>query len=221
VSFVSARGTNHDLYVRRAEGTQPPQLVLDLDTGIWESQWSPDGQWLVLRVGTFPERDIAVLRRGVDSLPGPLVASRSDEGAVALSPDGRWLAYQSNQTGQNEVYVRPFPDVNAGKWTVSVGGGSQPLWAHSGTELFYVDGQELLVAARLQLGGQVVIEDRQPLFSVNGYLLSSNYAEFDVSPDDRRFLLLRRAGPDGGVPQPTMVIVENWFEELRQKLETR
>ena len=91
------------------------------------------------------------MRLGEDSVPTRLLASDFDERAVALSPDARWISYQSDETGQNEVHVRPFPDITAGKWTVSLGGGRFPLWSHSGRELFYVDRDDRMVAAESRL----------------------------------------------------------------------
>lgn len=77
-------------------------------------------------------RDIWAQRVGTDSMPTRLLASDFDENAITLSPDARWLAYQSDETGEMEIYVRPFPDISAGKWTVSLGGGSRPLWSAAG-----------------------------------------------------------------------------------------
>ena len=100
-----------------------------------EGAWSADGEWLVLRVGgngPTKLRNILAFRPGVDSAPQELLASaQADESAPALSPDGKWLAYASDETGRNEVYIRPFPNVDDGKWQVSTNGGQAPLWAHS------------------------------------------------------------------------------------------
>ena len=82
----------------------------------------------------------------------PLLETRFDEGGGALSPDGRWLAYESNSSGRNEVYVRPFPNVGDGQWQISTGGGVQALWARSGRELFYVANDEALMAVPVMTG---------------------------------------------------------------------
>jgi Tol biopolymer transport system component len=108
---------------------------------------------LVLRTGRRDgNRDIWALRVGDDTRPRPLLVERWDEEAPALSPDGRWLAYVSNETGRREVFVRPFPDVESGKWQVSTAGGVSPVWAHSGRELFFVSGAEELVSQAVSGG---------------------------------------------------------------------
>ena len=219
VSFVSPRGQSQDLFARLADGALPTELVLDIEEPIWEALWSRDGEWLILRtVDDANVRDIWALRLGVDSVPTRLVASDFDERAVTLSPDGKWLAYQSDETGRNEIYVRPFPDVTAGKWTVSVGGGSSPLWAHSGRELFYVDRDDRMVAAKIRASGGVAeVGERRVLFSVDQYFLSAQYTTFDISLDNQRFLMTRRVGAEGGAAT-ALILVENWFEELKAKV---
>ncbi len=110
------------LYRHAADGTGSDSLLLSNShiSSIYEAAWSRDGQWLVLRAGGVVDqtggRDISVLRLGVDSIPAPLLASRQfDESAAALSPDGHWIAYQSDESGRFEIYLRPFPGVDAGK----------------------------------------------------------------------------------------------------------
>lgn len=88
-----------------------------------------------------------VMELGKDTMPRPLLVSSAHEKAIALSPDSKWLAYESNETGRNEVYVRPFPNVDAGKWQVSINGGQFPLWSHSGRELFYGDASNQMLTA--------------------------------------------------------------------------
>jgi len=218
VSFLSSQGGTNGLYVRRADGTVPAELMVDLDEPVFEALWSRNGEWLVLRVGAAGARDIWVQRLGADSQPRRLLASDFDENAVTLSPDSRWLAYESDESGQDEIYVRPFPDISAGKWTVSLGGGTRPLWSHSGRELFYVtgDGQQMM-AAQVRTSPAFAVTGRNRLFPVGSYLLSGNYTVFDVSPDDQRFLMVRPVGAEQGA-QTALILVENWFEELKTKV---
>jgi serine/threonine-protein kinase len=219
VSYMSTRGENADVFIRRADGTLPPELLVDLDEPIFEVLWSRDGRWLVLRTGLGGNRDIWAQRLGVDSAPARLLATDFDERAVSLSPDARWIAYQSDETGRNEVYVRPFPDITAGKWTISLDGGSRPLWSHSGRELFYADGMDArMMAAQIRAGpGGIEVTERRPLFSLANYLLSANYTPFDVSADDRRFLMLREVGA-ANETQNALIVIENWFGELRERV---
>ena len=218
VSFISSRGQSPDVYQRPADATLPSELVLDMDESIQEALWSRDGEWLVLRTGSVNgARDVWAMRLSTDSVPTRLLESDFDERAVTLSPDGKWLAYQSDETGRNEIYVRPFPDIVAGKTTVSIGGGSRPLWAHSGRELFYVDGENRMVAAQVRTSTTVEVDERRVLFSVAQYVISANYTPFDISPDDQRFLMTRLVGAAEGATT-AMILVENWFEELKAKV---
>ena len=186
---------------------------------IFEAVWSEDGKWLVVRTGGVAGqvggRDIWGLQLGVDTVPVPLVTSEFDERAIALSSDGRWLAYESDETGRNEVYVRPFPATEGGKWQVSTNGGSAPLWAHSARELFYLGPQNELVAVQVVSGPESWTTE--PLFTVGPeYVSSANYTWFDVAPDDQRFLMVRI--PPGAAQTSELIVVENFFEELKAKV---
>ncbi len=136
-------GWTRSVWEQSADGTGEPRLLWGKD-GPTDGFWSPDGRWIVLgatgSTGASAGGDILAAHPGVDSVARRIVATGYDEEGAALSPDSRWLAYVSNEQGENEVFVRPFPDVNGGKWQVSSGGGSAPLWAHNGRELFYVAG---------------------------------------------------------------------------------
>jgi tricorn protease len=149
-----------------------------------------------------------------DTATVPLLTGPADDRAVAFSPDGRWLAYMSDASGTNEVYIRPFPDVNAGQWQVSLEGGSAPVWAHSGRELFYVNRANEMVVADLS-NGPSHVGAQKVLFSLEGYRLSTNYTWFDVSPDNQRFLMVRESPHSG-----RLIVVDNFFEELRAKVGT-
>src|SRR5947209_12242625 len=117
----------------------------------YNAGWSPDGKWLISRtdVSSPGSGDILAIRPGIDTAPVPVVATTFTEMSPALSPNGRWLAYISNETGADEIYVVPFPHTGAGKWAISAGGGTEPLWSHRGNELFYRDASRDLVAAEV------------------------------------------------------------------------
>jgi Tol biopolymer transport system component/tRNA A-37 threonylcarbamoyl transferase component Bud32 len=217
ISFMSQRGPNQDVWIRRADQTRPAELTLDLDEVISEALWSRDGTWLVVRTGDEGNRDIWAQRIGTDSVPSRLLASDFDENAVSLSPDGRWLAYQSDETGDTEIYVRPFPDIASGKRTISVGGGLWPLWSHSGSELFYVDGEDRMTAAQLRFTDDVEVTERRVLFPASQFIFSGPYTAFDISPDDQRFIMARPVDASEAA-RAELILVENWFEELKAKV---
>ena len=225
IVFASARvsgGDHYDLWIQPADGTGSPRILLDLDEAILEVDQPPDESMFVLRLGggagATGIRDLVGLRVG-DSVTVPLAAEPYDEKAAALSPDGRWLAYESTETGRDEIYVRPFPDVNAGKWQVSSQGGFNPRWARNGREIYYVDGDRSLVAARVSgtVGFEVTGSER--LFSVADLNLEAgpNYTSWDVAADGR-FMFIRTGGPDSGDRPNEFVLVQNWLEEVRARL---
>ena len=144
-------------------------------------------------------------------MPVPLLVSEFQDGAHAVSPDGRWLAYVSAESGRDEVYVRPFPNTKDGLWLVSTDGGQQPVWAHSGRELFYTSGGSLM-AAQVLSGTTFAVGERRALFSTEGYHEAGRHPEYDVTPDDQRFLMIRDLS---GSEQTELIVVENVIEELK------
>ena len=221
IVFHSDRGESRDLWRRRADGSGSAELLLDLDRPIIEVQLSPDDEWFVVRLGgtaaVVGGRDIVGVRRG-DTTVVPLAADASDEKAAALSPDGRWLAYESTESGRNEIYVIPFPNVNDGKWQVSQTEGISPRWSRTGDELFFVSGDREMTAARVTTeGGIFEVGAKVPLFNVDVRNLSvgENWATYDVA-DDGRFLM-HQFDVNAEV-QSRLVLVENWIEELREKV---
>jgi serine/threonine-protein kinase len=150
----------------------------------------------------------------------PLIATMFAERGGIVSRDGRWLAYTSNESGQDEVYVRPFPGVDGGRWQVSNGGGTQPLWSPDGRELYWVDSQGRIMAASVPPGAAFVAGSPKILFNVNGLTVRNPDAFFgrmyDISPDGRRFLVSKSGDADDAAAPPQIVVVQNWFEELNR-----
>jgi Tol biopolymer transport system component len=156
------------------------------------------------------------LQVGRDTVPRPLLTQPYDEAVPALSPDGRWLAYESGETGQREIFVRPFPDVQTGKWQVSTSRGTSPVWAHSGRELFFINGSRELVSQAVPPGATFQQGEQRVLFAIgSSYYVAANYPYFDISPDDRRFLMMRTTGTAVD-DAPGLIVVENWMEEVKR-----
>jgi len=216
LTFVSHRGEQQNLWTTRADGTGTAELVLDRELRIFKGLYSPDGTWLVFSEGTplnATLSDIYAIRPGVDSAVVPLLMTEFNERSPALSPDGRWLSYVSNDTGRDELYVRPFPDAGSALVQVSTDGGRDPLWAHSGRELFYVNGANDLVAVQVTGDPTFTPGQQDVLFSMADYLTGD--ARYDVSPDDQRFVMLGFV--DEGADDAELILVENWAEELRER----
>ena len=152
----------------------------------------------------------------------PLIQTSFFESNPAISPDGRFIAYQSNESGQSEIYVRPFPRVDEGRWQVSSSGGTAPAWARDGRELFYLDPANRLTAVRVR-GTATTFTFDSP-----AAVLQTTYAEslatasraYDVSADGKRFLMIKENG--AAVTSRTgMVVVLNWLDELKAKVSSR
>ncbi|NJD18786.1 MAG: hypothetical protein FIA95_05820 [Gemmatimonadetes bacterium] len=221
VYFSSRSGT--ELRIQPADGAGDSRPLVVGGRLIWQADLTPDGTWLVARAGgvgsAVGARDIVGYRLDQDTAEVPLLVSEYDEVSPQLSPDGRWLAYASRETGAWEVYVRPFPDVDAGKWAVSREGGSGPRWAHSGRELFYLSPDSVLMAATIQAGASFQVSGRRALFEIpDGFIFDAFGFPFDISPDDQRFIMQRTMDSGGGAVVPRMVLIENWGEEVKEKV---
>jgi serine/threonine-protein kinase len=199
------------VYARRSDGTGTPRMVTHAQD-IGQVTASRDGRWLVLRTAPAPPAspDILGLHLG-DSVPVPLVATPAGEFYPALSPDGRWLAYSSDESGAAEIYVRPFPETAGAKWQVSTAGGSQPAWSSTGRELLYVNGKTEMVSAEIQPGTTFSVGAQHVLFSVQQFASAGPVPAYSLSPDNTRFLALR----EGEAGQPgELVVSENWVQQL-------
>jgi Tol biopolymer transport system component len=214
VIFISDRGNNRDVWMKRADGTGNAEVILDDLVTVDEAFYSPNGEWLVHRRGKNEfQRDILAIRTDVDTEAIPLVASEFDEVAPALSPDGRWLAYVTDRDGQANVYVRPFPEADT-ETQVSVNGGVEPVWARHQPELYYRnDAGEMVVVAVLP-GTEFMPGPEQLLFSATAYFSDFFHAAYDVSNDGERFVMIRIS--DSGSLDEELIAVENWFEELKR-----
>ncbi len=200
--------------MRRADGTGGTRKLLK--AGRWgQALETRDGKWLVLR-SSFQERgkgDIFGMRAGDTALVS-LVATAATEADAAVSPDGRWLAYASDESGTAEIYVRPFPDTESARWQVSSAGGADPVWSRNGRELFYLSAQNEMMSVAVAPGATFSISPPERLFSTAPYTPIPPVPSFDVSPDGKRFLLLRETTP---TERNELIVVENWTREMRAR----
>jgi len=229
VTFISTRGpaagglSAAHLYRRAADGTGADSMVVDVGRPVYEAAWTRDLRWLALRTGGVVNqtggRDIYAIRPGIDTAATPLLTSPVfDESALALSPDGHWMAYESNETGSTEVYLRPFPQVDAGKQQVSVRGGQAPIWARNGSELFYVSANREMMVVPVAGGASVQLGQPRILFRLpEGLypLAGENYTPFDITPDGH--FLMARLAQRGEAVHP-VIVTEHWFQELDARM---
>ena len=216
ITYASNAAGKNDLWTKRFDGSAQAVGQLHDKRSLGESVWSHDGKWLIYRTSRSEAGggDLYAIRPGIDTVPLTIVATKFSESLPALSPDDRWLAYTSNETGKDEVFVVPFPNVTSAKWPVSTRGGIGPIWSHRGTELFYRDGDANMVSVAVKTSPTFSMGATKTLFPARGYGSSANHQMYDLAKDDSRFLMIRRTGTS--VPD-TMIIVDNWFDELKTK----
>jgi Tol biopolymer transport system component len=176
------------------------------------TDWSPDGKNVLYNgLGEKPGLDLWVLPLNGDAKPYPLLQSEFLESKGHFSPDGRFFAYVSNESGREEVYIQSFPPAG-GKWQVSTGGGSQPHWRRDGKELFYISADRKLIAVSVKLDGSVEIGASTPLFQieVSGFNAPNRY---DVTADGQRFLINSPVEVTGQAP---FNVILNWTSTLKK-----
>jgi eukaryotic-like serine/threonine-protein kinase len=233
IIFSTVRTGRNALFWQAANGTGTAEMLLESDTQLVANAMTPDGKRLIFRSGSGSQggSDLMLLDLS-DARPGspqpsadrtsPLVQTSFEEHSADLSPDGRWLAYQSNSSGRFEVYVRPFPDVAAGQWLVSTAGGSEPRWAANGQELFYRDPKGAVISVPIGPGATWSMGTPVQLFEGSSFLfgaaLTFNARTYDVSPDGRRFLMIKNADAPVSSAPARIILVQNWFEDLKAKV---
>lgn len=215
-----------DVYWQAADGTGTIERLTETPNVEYPSAISPDGTRVLVREdapGT--SQDVSVMNLAGDRRVTSLIRTTFNERNGEISPDGRWLAYESNESGGEEIYVRPFPAVETGRWQVSTGGGRQPLWARSGRELFYRAADGALMRVDVEGGGSAdqptsfntgppVLLASRAYYSGSAGLLGRTY---DVSPDGQRFLMIKEgAAASDAAASPAIVVVQNWVEELKR-----
>jgi eukaryotic-like serine/threonine-protein kinase len=220
IAYISAaRVPGTVTILRTAAGQGSPDSLISSTSIGYTGVWMPDRSAIITAgnsLRTNSQGDIAIIRNGGRGPIEPVVATQFDESFPAVSPDGRWLAYTSNQTGAVEVYVRPLGR-DGDELRVSLTGGTEPAWAPDGRELFYrgqTGSRVMLVSAALGLGASPSVLSRSELFDVTEMASSSPHTNYDVSPDGRRFAMVRR-NPSG------RIVVIQHLPELVARLERR
>ena len=209
VTFSSDRKSpSFDLWTKRSDGSGEPTLELDETWAIAESLWSPDGAWFVHRTSTNEPGAGDILGRRIDrgGKPVPIVATRFTEMSPAISPNSRWLAYVSTESGRGEIVVTPFPNAGDSRFPVSIDGGSEPVWSRDGRELFYRNGKEEMVSVRVETGANFSIGATTALFPASDFMRQGPHRQYDVAPDGQRFIMVR---PIGAGRQTRLILLRN------------
>ncbi len=171
------------------------------------TDWSRDGRYLLMNHGTIGETDVWVVPLADPDKASPFLASKVAEASAQFSPDGRWVAYRSPESGKNEIYVTPFPTGGA-RWQISGSGGMQPRWSPDGRTIYYISGEGDLTAASLELAGpRLEVKETRALFPANFYIGPRfGLMGYAVEPDGKSFL----ANSAGEIGAPRVALVENW-----------
>ena len=217
VLFASPRNGEFSIYSKAADGTGEVEQVTTTDYPLVPVSWSADGQSLVVQEAPDGSNiNLAMVSLGAENARQGLVETEFIEMRGEVSPDGRWMAYSSDASGRSEVYVRPFPNVDDGRWQISREGGILPVWA--------ADGQELFFRGATQPDMKVVSVETEPTFRPGNpevlfaapYRSRPAFRAWDVAADGR--FLMVRDGAAGETTTAHMVVVQNWFEELLERV---
>jgi eukaryotic-like serine/threonine-protein kinase len=223
IAFTSLRSGKWGIYARPSRGAGNEQRLLESDNPVYPMSWSPDGGSIVYQTDTRSASpgsiDVWLLPLSADRRPAPLAATAfSSERSGQISPDGRWLAYASNETGTSEIYVQAFPAATT-KWPVSTGGGWYPRWRRDGRELFYLrppNGKMMAVDVRTN-GSTFDIGETRELFE-SGYFFfpafNSQYP-YSVTADGQRFFIPRPVADPSAPAQGSIAVIVNWAAGIK------
>jgi hypothetical protein len=221
LTFSSDRDGRENPYRKRADGSGEAERLAEIEHDFWASSWSPDGKWILGEIQS-DSFDIWAVPADGSGEPMEYLATEFFDRFPVISPDGRWVAYMSDESGRSEIYVRPFPFA-AGKWQVSDDGGTWPSWSPDGSELIYRDEDGLMSAAVTTENGSFRAGRPKPLASGG---LSTNqggiavagsiFSDYEITPDGTSFIILQ--GGEGLSSQNNVTLVTNWFEVLRETL---
>ncbi|MEE8373330.1 MAG: hypothetical protein V3R87_06430, partial [Dehalococcoidia bacterium] len=224
VTFASEMaGSFPTLWWRPADGSGSQEILLERKEGMarFPTSWSPDGQTLAFNISTGTETgstDIWMLPREGEGEPWVFLDTEFDETGAMFSPNGRLLAYMSNETGRDEVYIQPFSVAGPrGKQQVSVSGCGEPVWAPDGRDLFYRNGDRIMAVA-IETEPELSVGTPRTLFEGRFLALGDEVGStYDISPDGQRFLMIKR---EQDLVPTELIVILNWFEELKRLVPT-
>jgi Tol biopolymer transport system component len=212
LAFNASRENAPVILLERADGVGAISVLSKVSYVQIPKTITPDGRSVVTASG----RQLNLVPIDATQAAVALLKVSSAVNNPDVSPDGRWIAYESDEPGTREVYVRPLRDIDAGRWQVSTSGGEQPVWSRDGKELFFLDRDGFLNSVTVIARSQFATSVPKRVLQAPYYRPGSNRA-YDVSPDGRRFLMLKAA--DGGDVRPSsIVVVSNWLQELERLL---
>ncbi len=213
IVFTSGRDGNSNLYQKTASGGGDEEVLLKSSEEKWPDDWSADGQFILYQ--TFKPKtkwDLWLLPMSGDRQPTPLLQTEFNEHQAQFSPDGKWIAYTSDESGEPEVYVQTLP-ASGGRWRVSTGGGAQPKWRRDSRELFYVAADRKLMAVDIKLGDTFEAGVPKVLFGTRTFTLIEFRNHYAVTADGQRFLINSTTEEIDATP---ISVVVNWTAGLKR-----
>lgn len=216
VLYRTDRGARSAFWWQPADLSAPAvPLLASADDDFFEGLLTPDGKSIVYQVDNAGTNQADVMYRALsgDTTPVPIAATNFVEGQPRLSPDGKWVAFVTDASGVGQVVVQPFPGPGA-RVQVSAAGGSEPVWSRDGRRIFYRDGRQFIVAM-VNTSGSFTVTGRTPLFADDFVFALSPHANYDVSPDGARLLVIKNTDA------PKLLVVYDWLDELRARMAGR
>ena len=217
IVFVTDRGSDQgvrSLWIQPVDGRDTARLFIPSTRHAQEVSWVAKSPFVVFREGyddSTTRRDIRYFRPGVDASSKPFAVTKADELNPALSPEGQWLAYTSDESGRDEVYVAQFPGPGE-RVQISTDGGTGPIWSHDGRNLFYRATDGRFVSIDVAPGARLGLSNRHVLFSAVDFTADRTHPVYDISPDDKRFLFVRPPA------DPDLDVTLHWFDDIAPRL---
>ena len=213
-----------NLYRRAVDGTGVAEQLFESPNRLIPYTMTPDGTRLVFLDVGLGSTDMGLGVLTLDGTPTaePLLRTGFIVSNAHISPDGRWMAYESIGSGRREVYVRPFPNVDSGRWQISSDGGERPLWGPDGRELFFRPPNGDLMRVAIETDPNFRAGNPERIFEGSSYYANPFRRSFDISPDGQRFLMIQEGGsstdedPYAGLTR--IIVVQNWFHELQARV---
>ena len=222
LAFGSSRSGISNVFWQASDRSGEPERLWESDRLQQPMAFAPDGRLLVSEAVSGRGRDILALSLDAPRRLERILDSDATEGWAEVSSDGRWIAYESDESGQFEIYVRPYPRIRDGRWRVTAAGGRQPLWSRDGKELFYRDFSGALMVVPVRAGPALTFGPHVKLLDGSRYRGGGSGLggrTYDVDLDGSRFLMIKRAYPSGNAT--SIVVTANWFQELQARLPNR
>jgi WD40 repeat protein len=219
ITYRVTRGGVRNLWWKNADGSGSEEQLTSGDHNQTAESWSPDGRFLAYYDSDpVTGGDQWILSVEGEQKEEPFLQTKFQEQGLQFSPNGRWVAYYSDESGREEVYVQPFPGPGR-KWPISTAGGDSPAWTKNGRELFFTNGNKMMV---VDIQTQPTFSAGKPrlLFELSPFLQSglSGKFDFDITPDGQRFLMVKLS--DQELPATQLTVVLNWFSELKRLVPT-